>query len=315
MDTPAVAPGTSIAAEIVLAVPAGEPAGSYVSIADAVSVSDPTRFDSVTLGTNLIVVPFVADLVIDGDGLGVIDPAGAGGSSSGSAFPGSFVDYAVELVNPGGQQDDYTISFDFDPGVTAVIIDGAVTHTAPFNSGSLDPGDTRMYTLRVTADPTFAGGDYLSRVYAASSGDPSAVDGVTATLTVIAPVLDLVIDGNGDGTYDPSGSGMGGSARIAGLRGPTVYFPVVVQNEGGVADSYTFTWDRPTGNWSAVINDGAVDHVFPWTSPPFAPGEERIYTLAVNIPSNAQFNTWATILEAVSVSDGRIAESVTAASW
>ncbi|HER44069.1 MAG TPA: DUF11 domain-containing protein, partial [Candidatus Eisenbacteria bacterium] len=63
---------------------------------------------------------------------------------------------------------------------------------------------------------------------------------------------------------------------------------------------------------SAVINDGAADHAFPWTSPAFAPGEARTYTLAVSIPANAAFNTWPSILEAVSVSDGRIAESVSA---
>ncbi len=310
--TSAVAPGTTISAEVILTISAGAPAGSYSSIVDAVSVSDGTRYDSVTLGTTITLVPFVADLVIDGDGLGTIDPAGGGGSSSGSAYPGAFVDYAIELVNGSSQQDDFTISFDFDPGISAVIIDGALTHTASFSSGTVDSGDSRTYTLRVTADPTFAGGDYLSHVYAASSGDPSSVDGVTATLTVIAPVLDLVIDGNGDGIYDPSGNGFGGAYTVDGLRGTTVYFSIAVQNEGGVADSYTFTWDRPSGNWSAVINDGTTDHAFPWTSPAFAPGEERTYTLAVSIPNNAAFNTWVSILDAVSVSDGRIAESVSA---
>jgi uncharacterized repeat protein (TIGR01451 family) len=310
--TPVVAPGTSISAEVILTIPAGEPVGSYSSIVDAVSVSDGTRYDSVTLGTSIILVPYIADLVIDGDGLGTIDPSGGGGSSSGTAFPGALVDYAIELVNGSSQQDDFTISFDADPGITAVVIEGAVTHTAPFNTGTVDPGDTRTYTLRVTADPAFAGRDYLSHVYAASSGDPSAVDGVTATTTVLAPVLDLVIDGNGDGVYDPSGGGLGGAATLAGLRGTIIYFPITVQNEGGVADSYTFTWDRPSGNWSAVINDGTADHAFPWTSPSFAPGEERTYTLAVSIPANAAFNTWPSILDAVSISDGRIAESVSA---
>jgi uncharacterized repeat protein (TIGR01451 family) len=208
-------------------------------------------------------------------------------------------------------QDDFTISFSTDAGISAVVADGGTTHTAPFTTGAMAPGDSRTYTLRVTAGAATLGGDCLSYLYAVSSGDPLGVDGVTATTTVLAPKLDLVLNGSGDGVYDPTGSGLGGTSTLSGLRGTIVYFPLAVQNEGGVDDAFRFTWTRPSGGWSAVINDGTADHALPWTSPVLSPGEERDYVLAISIPNNAAFNTWTSILDAVSISDGRIAESVT----
>ena len=310
--TPPIGPGTSIAAEVLITIPAGEPIGSYATIVDAVSASFGNRFDSVTLGTYVVLADFMPDLVIDGDGTGVIDPAGGGGYSTGSVFPGGTVDYAIELINAGAMQDDFTISFSSDAGVSAVVIDGGTTHTGSFTTGPVAPGDSRTYTLRVTAGAATLGGDYDAVLYAVSSGDPLGRDGVTATTSVLAPKLDLVINGSGDGIYDPTGSGLGGTSTLSGLRGTTVYFPVTVQNEGGVADAFRFSWTRPAGGWSAVINDGTIDHPLPWTSPVFAPGEQREYVLAISIPSNAAFDTWISILDAVSTSDSRIAESVTA---
>ena len=309
--TPAVSPGSNITAEILVTIPAGESLGSYSTIIDAVSTSFGNRFDSVTLGTYVVLADFMSDLVIDGDGAGVVDPDGGGGSSSGSAFPGAAVDYTIELVNAGAIQDDFTISFSADAGISAVIIDGGTIHTGSFSTGPVAPGDSRTYTLRVTAGAATLGGDYLSHVYAASSGDPLGVDGVTATTAVLAPKLDLVINGSGDGVYDPTGSGQGGTSTLSGLRGTTVYFPLAVQNEGGVDDAFRFTWTRPSGGWSAVINDGTTDHALPWTSPVFVAGEERDYVLAIFVPNNAAFDTWTSILDAVSVNDSRIAESVT----
>jgi uncharacterized repeat protein (TIGR01451 family) len=310
--TPAVSPGSTISAEVLITIPAGEPIGSYSTIIDAVSVSFGNRFDSVTLGTNVVLADYMPDLVIDGDGAGVVDPSGGGGSSSGSVFPGGTVDYTIELVNAGALPDGFTISFSAASGLSAVVIDGGTTHTAAFSTGAIDPGDSRTYTLRVTAAATTLGGDYQSYVYATSSGDPLGIDGVTATTAVLAPRLDLVINGSGDGVYDPTGSGLGGTSTLSGLRGTTVYFPVTVQNEGGIDDAFRFSWTRPSGGWSAVINNGTTDHALPWTSPVFAPGEERDYVLAISVPDNAAFDTWISILDAVSINDNRISESVTA---
>ncbi len=309
--TPAVSPGSTITAEVLVTIPAGESLGSYSTIIDAVSASFGNRFDSVTLGTYVVLADYMPDLVIDGDGAGVVDSNGGGGSSSGSVFPGASVDYMIELFNAGATPDDYTISFSADTGVSAVIIDGGTTHTAAFSTGAVAPGDSRTYTLRVTAGAATLGGNYLSNLFAVSSGDPLAIDGVTATASVLAPKLDLVLNGSGDGVYDPTGSGLGGTSTLSGLRGTTVYFPLTVQNEGGIDDAFRFTWARPAGGWAAVINDGTTDHALPWTSPVFAPGEERDYVLAIFVPNNAAFNTWTSILDAVSVNDSRIAESVT----
>ncbi|MCK4548790.1 MAG: hypothetical protein KAU49_01425, partial [Candidatus Krumholzibacteria bacterium] len=106
--TPAVAPGSTITAEVLVSIPAGEPTGDYTAVIDAVSTTDGTRYDSVTLGTSVILVPYQPDLVIDGDGAGVVDTFGGGGSSAGGTLPGGSVDYALELVNAGTLPDDFT---------------------------------------------------------------------------------------------------------------------------------------------------------------------------------------------------------------
>lgn len=310
--TPPVAAGTTITAEVVLSVPAGEAEGSYAAIVDAVSTLDGSRYDSVTLGMNIVPSAFDVDLVIDGDGSGTVDPAGGGGSSADSLYPGGSVDYAIEVVNTGGQADSFEVWFDPGTTLSAVMVDGGTTYTGAFVTGAIAPGASAGYILRVSAPGDLTGGDYPAYIYARSNSDNLKVDGVTATTTVRAPRLDLVIDGNGDGIYDPTGSGGGGSGTATGAAGDPVRIPFVVQNESSLPDAFTIDWTRPANGWSAVVNDGAVDHALPWTTPTLAPGEQRQYSLVVTSPNNAKNGAYPSILEAVSTSDNEVAESVTA---
>ena len=312
--TPVVSAGSTIQAEVIITVPAGEVLGMYTSILDAVSTIAGDRYDSVSLMTNVVPAPFQPDLVVDGDGLGIIDPDGAeGGYSIQAALPATTVDFAIELVNFGTENDSFSISWASDPSISAVVMDGAITHATPFTSAVIPPGASLFYTLRVTVPAGAWGGDYSTELFARSTGDILKFDGVTADTRVLAPAVDMLICSSGDDIVDPTGSGLGGSCTAIGIPGEIVYFPIVIQNEGTVPDSFRLTWTRPRNGWTAAITDGVNTYPLPWTTPLFAPGEERTYFLAITIPNRADYTTYTSLLDAVSMTDGAVSESVTAA--
>jgi uncharacterized repeat protein (TIGR01451 family) len=316
-DLPWIAPvipaGADIVAEVVVTVPLGEAVGGYSAIVDAVSVTDSDRHDSVTLATNVVPVPFQPDLAIDGDGFGLIDwEGGNGGSSMQVAVPDTVIDYMIELLNDGAEADSFRVSFAEQTPLSAVVVEGATVYTGEFSTPLVPPGGTISYTLRITVPAVLSGGIYETLLFARSLGDTLRGDGVTAVMEVLAPAIDLIISGSGDGIIDPTGAGLGGSSTIIGTRDQTVYFPVVFQNEGTVTDSFTVSWTRPANGWSAVITDGVNAYPLPWVTPAFAPGEERTYFLAVTISNKAQYTSYRSILDVVSETDGTVRESVAA---
>jgi uncharacterized repeat protein (TIGR01451 family) len=311
--TPTLPVGSSIEAEVVITIPQGEPVGGYFSILDAVSVAHGNRFDSVKLITNVVPSDHLTDLAIDSNGFGVIDPDGGGGISYRQAPPDTEVTFQIDLVNGGIDIDSFRVWFDATSPLTAVMEEGAITYSGMFTTGAIDAGDSKEYTLRVTIPAGIIGGDCSTMVYAASLSDTLRKDGVEAVSRVEAPRVDMIICGSGNDIIDDTGNGLGGSSTIAGLRGSTIYFPVVIQNEGGVVDSFALDWTSPGIGWKAVIDDGSTDHDFPWTTPAFQPFSEKSYTLAITIRGGASYDTYMSILAAVSQADGTVKESVTAA--
>jgi uncharacterized repeat protein (TIGR01451 family) len=310
--TPGVEAGASIQAELIVTLPGGEQLGGYITIVDAVSTAFGDRYDSVRLETNVVPADHLADLTIDGDGLGVIDSLGWGGLSYRETPSDTEVTFDIDVVNGGVLIDSFTIWFRPQAPLTAVIEEGAVVYGGAFTTGAIDPGGSASFTLRVTVPLDILGGDYTTLVYAKSVTDTLRKDGVRAVAGVKAPRADMVINGSGDGIIDPTFSGLGGSSTIMGVRGNTVYFPVTVQNEGNVVDSFTMTWDKPPGGWTAVINDGSVNHGLPWITPAFAPESERNYVLAVTVPASVSYETFQSLLHAVSQLDADVSESVSA---
>jgi uncharacterized repeat protein (TIGR01451 family) len=308
--TPVIPAGSKISADVLVSVPAGQTVGGYSTILNAVSRNFANRYDSVRLTTNVIPAQCGADLAIDANGLGVIDPAGGGGISYREANVGTQVDYTIDLYNTGVRADTFRIRFTAPSPLTAVIIDGGTTRTGQFGSQLIAAGGSASYTLRVTVPASLLGGDYSSYVYAKSLTDTLRKDGVRAVTRVKAPKVDIVICGSGDNIIDATGSGLGGAATVAGMRGATVYFPIILQNEGGVADSFTVSWTRPATGWTAVVIDDAVNHALPWITPRMEAFSERSIVLAVTIAANAGYNTFSSILDAVSAVSGVARESV-----
>ena len=310
--TPVVPAGSAIDAEVLVTIPPGEAVGGYTTVIDAASVAIGDRSDSAELVTNVVPARHLTDLVVDGNGAGVIDPAGGGGVSYASASPDTEVTFQVDLRNAGTQADSFFVWFRPAAPLAAVIEDGAAIHTGAFATGMVNPGGTLPYTLRVTVPVVILGADYTTFVYAKSLTDTLKKDGVRAVTRVLAPAVDIVICGSGEDIVDATGAGLGGSGTVAGTRGNTVHFPFTLQNEGGVVDSFTFSWDDIKGAWSAQIYDGVSYHPLPWTTPSVEPGGERDYLLAVTIPGNATYGTYVSILEAVSLVNGSVRESVRA---
>ncbi len=310
--TPSIPAGSTITAEVRITIPPGQPLGEYTTVLDAVSTSFGNRYDSATLGTNVVPADHLADLAIDSNGFGVIDASGGGGISYRSGPADTTLGFSIELMNSGVMYDSFMIWFEPAYPLTAVVTEGAVEHAGAFVTSGINPGSTELFTLTVTVPPSVPGGDYETIVYAKSLIDTLRKDAVTAVARVLAPKIDMIIASSGNDIIDPTSAGLGGNSTISGERGNTVFFPLIIQNEGGVADSFRLDWDSPGGGWSAVINDGSADHAFPWTTSGFDPFSESWYTLAITIPGNASYNTYVSILDAVSRSDGNISESVTA---
>ncbi len=310
--TPAIAGRSRITAQVKISIPSGQALGSYATILDAVSTAVGTRFDSARLATYVVPSDHLADLAIDSNGFGLIDPGGFGGVSYREAAPDTTIEYDIDLLNAGLMDDSFFIWFSPAAPLTAVIVDGGVTHGGSFTTGVIQPGNTGSFVLRVTVPVSLQGGDYTSYVYARSVTDALRIDGVRAVTRVIAPKIDIVIAGSGDGIIDMSSSGLGGNSTISGQRGNTIYFPIIIQNEGAVQDNFLLSWVRPATGWTAVINDGTSDHAFPWTTAGFEPFQQKNYTLAITIPSNAAFDTYTSRMNASSVVNAGISESVTA---
>ncbi len=310
--TPVMPAGSTITVQVRLTIPPGELLDGYSSVVDAISTSFGNRFDSVTLGTNVVPAAHLTDLAIDANGFGIIDSRGGGGTSIIDTRPDTVITYDIELLNAGTQADSFGIWYAPESPLTAVVEEGATVHQGAFSTGSIAADATVSFTLRVTIPAGLLDGNYVTNVYAKSLTDTLKKDGVTAVAHVIASKVDIVIAGSGDDIIDPTGSGFGGSGTIAGIRGNDIYFPFVLQNEGGVVDSFTLSWSKPPGNWTAVIFDGVSNHATPWTTPVIAPYSEIMYFLVVSIPQNASLNTYTSILDAVSLRDGNARESVTA---
>ena len=310
--TPVIPSGSKIQAEVIVRVPAGQPVGGYSTILNAVSRTFSNRYDSVRLTTNVIPAAHLTDLAIDANGFGVIDPAGGGGISYREADPNTQVTYLIDLLNAGTRADSFRVWFTVPSPLTAVIVENGRTRTGAFKTGVIEAGSSGSMTFRVSVPAAAIGGDYTNFIFARSLTDTLRKDGVRAVTRVKAPKLDMIICGSGDNIIDATSAGLGGNGLLAGMRSAIVNFPIIVQNEGGVVDSFTISWVSPGTGWTARVNDGAVDHALPWTTPSFAAFSQRSYVLSVTIPANAAYDTYKSTLNGVSRKNANVRESIAA---
>ncbi len=265
--TSAVASGDVERYRVFAVPPPGTPAGPYNIILDAVSAVHGNRFDSVRLRVNVVEGLYGADLIVDGNGFGVTGEEGSGGFAIKAGQWNETVSYAIELLNSGNTAAAYEMSVTGDPGTSAVIWYQGTSYAAPFTTQAVPAGSMVAMTLDVSVAYPEPGGDYRTIVRASALPDTLKKDSITALLRLQAPRVDMIIGTSGNDIYDDTFSGLGGASSNASERGVDVYFPVTIQNESDLADSFELSWVRPTGNWSAVIVSGGVEYRFPFTTP------------------------------------------------
>lgn len=274
------------------------------------------------------------DGVVDGNGDNLYGAfgSGGGGASTKPVDPGFILQqpltYDVRVQNDGTPQsvnDTYTITWNSPSDVSGnwsvLLNDGAGDLTSPAYV-TLNAGAEKTYTMKVTPS-AYAPADSVQDIILnlRSENEYARVDSIRATARVNRIFqADGLIDNIGDNLYDPNRTGGGGtSSRDAG-PGDIVGFSVMLQNEGNIADTYTFSLlNPPPVGWIVYINDGSSDHDITnpsagWTTtsipPPPYSGSTVTYTLKV-IPKGAPL-TSDIILNIYSNGGTRYMDSLTA---
>lgn len=310
--TPSLVQGQVETYRVRVQVPAGASPGVYDSIVDAQSTAQSSRLDSVRLRTTVSPAVYASDLVIDGNGVGVIGDGGAGGFGLKNSTWGMPVSFALELRNTGNIASSYTVAFSGDSGLDATVDDGSTVHSSSFSTPSIPAGSNVTLTLELSVPSPNPGDDYELVLSATSDGDPNKRDSVLSIVRLLAPLVDMLIAANGDGIYGASGTGGGGGSSNAGERGAIVNFPITVQNESAAPDSFQLSWSPPGGGWTGSIAIGGVNRSFPTVTPTIPANSQAFYTLRVTIPDGAAYGTYMSILDAASQVSPLVTESVSA---
>lgn len=309
---PALAAGTSVTYKVKVKVPAGAAANTYDTIVNATSTAQASRVDSARLRAIVSAARYGADVTIDGNGVGTIGDNGAGGFGLKTSTWGTQITYAVVVTNTGNAASTYTIAFASDAGLTTTVLYNATSFAATFTTASIPAGGTASMTLRMTVPSPNPGGDYNTILSATSVPDGNKRDSVKGILRLLAPRVDMIIATSGDNIYGASGTGNGGGSSNAGEPSNTVSFPIIVQNESALADSFTMSWTAPAAGWTATLTINGVNRAFPVVTPTIAANSQAMYTLNVVIPAAAAYGTYRSVLDAASRVSSLITESVAA---
>jgi uncharacterized repeat protein (TIGR01451 family) len=309
---PSLAPGASVTYKVKVRVAPGTSAGTYDAIVNAQSTTQSSRVDSARLRALVTAANHGLDVTIDGNGVGVIGDNGAGGFGLKTSTWGTQITYAVVVTNTGNAASTYTIAFTSDAGLSTSVLYNSTSYTTSFTTASVPAGGTASMTLRMTVPSPNPGSDYNVVLSATSVADGNKRDSVRGVLRLLAPKVDMIIATSGDNIYGASGTGDGGGSSNAGEPANTVSFPIIVQNESAVADSFTLGWTAPASGWTATITINGTNRSFPTTTPTIAANAQAMYTLNVLIPAGAAYGTYRSVLDAASRVSSLITESVAA---
>lgn len=309
---PSLPAGASVTYKVKVRAPAAAAAGTYDTVVSAQSTTTASRVDSARLRALITAAKHKVDMVIDGNGVGVIGDGGIGGFGLKTSTWGTQITFAIVVNNTGNAASAYTMSFAGDAGLTTSIVYNSTTYAGTFTTASIPAGGSANMTLRMQVASPNPGGDYNLVLTGTSTLDANKRDSVHAILRLLSPRVDMIIATSGDNVYGATGTGAGGGSSNAGERGATVKFPIIVQNESALPDSFTLSWTAPAAGWTATIAINGVNRNFSTVTPTVAPFSQANYTLNVVIPAGAAFGTYLSVLNAVSRVSSLVTESVAA---
>jgi uncharacterized repeat protein (TIGR01451 family) len=274
VDVGPLAAGDSLDIVVRVVIPGTQGAGGpFDAVIRAQSSNDPVEYN-LTTDRILQVFPAGVDIGNYNGGPGTDDT-----SANQNANPGTFVDFALDVINTGGGPDTYTLSSGVPAGWT-------VTYYRDLNgNGVLDAGEM----VPIVAVGPVAGGaevNLIARVdvpagtlpsvnpvsfTATSSNNPAQSDTIGNTVTVISLAA---VD------FSPD---QGGSTTPGG----TISYAHTLTNTGNIADTFDLTFASSQG-WNYVFYDSGNN---PIASVTLAPGASENITARLTVPAGATVGT------------------------
>lgn len=275
---------------------------------------NPNKIDSVRAD---ILVPRV-DLIIEGNGdnqygdLG----SGAGGSITKLITQGDRLPLQLTLQNEDEIADAFNLSWN-TPAGWDVMVEG---QHSPWNTPQISANGFSNFNITIEVPNSASVGSYDVTLDCQSINNPAKVDSIKMTFQITTIQTDLLIDGDGNDVYDPTGGGGGGASQKNGSPGSYSSFDITLQNESSLDASFQFSLTAfpPTG-WQVYINNGTDHQLYPpassWITPVIPAGGSANFTLRVFIPADSSPGSYSLKLLAHSsnpISDTQHGDSVTA---
>lgn len=275
LDVGSVAPGATVDIVVRVFIPGSQAAGGpFDAVVRARSALDNTKFN---LTTDRVLQVLAASVDIGNyDGApGTTNNA----SVNQNANPASTVDFALDVVNAGGANDNYTLTSSVPAGWTVTyyldangngVLDAAEM-TPVVSTGAVAAGAEANVIARVTVPAGATPGVNPASFTATSTVNPAQTDtiGDTVTINTVAAV-DFAPDNAGNAT-----------------AGGTITYAHTVTNIGNVADTFDLTYVSAQG-WSYVFLDASNT---PITSVALLPGASAAVSVRLTVPAGVLAGT------------------------
>ncbi len=274
-DVGPLAPGASIDVVVHLIIPGTQAAGGpFDAVIRATSANDNSR-------TNLT-TDRVVQVIAAGVNVGNYD--GVNGTTNNALAnqntnPGTTVDFALDAINNGGSNDNFTLSSSVPAGWSAVY------YVDANKNGVLDPAEL---TPAVSTGPVAAGAEVnlIARVNVPVGSVPG-VNGVsfTATSSVNVTQSDTIantVTVNAFASVDFSPDNAGNATA-----GGTITYAHTLTNNGNVGDTFDLTYSSSQG-WTYVFLDAVSA---PISSVALAPGASAAVNVRLTIPAGISVGT------------------------
>ena len=274
-DVGLLAPGATIDVVVHLLIPGSQgPGGPFDAVIRAQSANTPAETNLTTDRVNQV-LPASVDI-------GNYD--GVAGTTNNALVnqntnPGTFVDFALDVINAGGANDNFTLSSSIPAGWTATFYVDANANgvldagelTPVTSTGAVAAGNETNLIARVDIPAGELPAVYPTSFTATSSVNGTQSDTIANTVTVnTLALVDFAPDNTGNAT-----------------AGGTVTYAHTVSNNGNVFDTFDLTYASSQG-WTYVFFDALNN---PITNVAIGPGAAVNITVRLTVPAGTAVGT------------------------